>query len=148
METKNLSIAERVNELYKFAIVHNLATDKQTFSQLIGISASTLSRFLSGKKEPSKQTLLKINESCGGAFNPEWLVSGNGEMMIAGRDNYGTHTGHIREDAVVQTGNNNQTGIPPKKFESEKEWFALVAEKDKQIDRLLTIIETITNNSK
>jgi len=62
-------------------------------------------------------------------------------------DNYETQTGDIR-DGNVQTGNNNTIGIPPKKFESEKDWFALVAEKDKQIDRLLTIIETITNNSK
>ena len=50
METTNQTIASRLSEIYKFAIVHNLATDKQSFSALIGISASTFSRYLSGKK--------------------------------------------------------------------------------------------------
>lgn len=93
METTNQTIASRLSEIYKFAIVHNLATDKQSFSALIGISASTFSRYLSGKKIPSNQTLMKINDACGGAFSPDWLVSGNGDMLIAGHDIYGTSTG-------------------------------------------------------
>lgn len=149
MEHKNQPISERLKEVYKFAIVNNLATDKKSFSALIGISASTVSRYFTGKKIPSDQTLLRINDACGGVFNPDWLISGNGNMMTGGdvTDNHGTVTGQIR-DANVQNGNNNQIGIPAKKFESEKEWFALVAEKDKQIDRLLGIIESYTNNSK
>lgn len=41
------------------------------------------------------------------------------------------------------TGSNNSVGVPVKNFTHEKEWFELVAEKDKQIDRLLTIIENM-----
>ena len=151
METTNQTIAERLKEVYKFAIVHNLATDKQSFSQIIGISASTLSRYLSGKKIPSNQTLLRINEACGGVFNSDWLVSGNGNMLTGDvTEIHAPNTGHIRDgnDNVQNvTGNNNQIGMPQKKFQHESEWFALVAEKDKQIDRLLAIVESFTKSS-
>ena len=40
-------------------------------------------------------------------------------------------------------GSNNSVGLPTKNFTHEEEWFALVAEKDKQIDRLLSIIENL-----
>ena len=50
METTNQTIASRLSEIYKFAIVHNLATDKQSFSALIGISASTFRDTFRAKK--------------------------------------------------------------------------------------------------
>ena len=148
METKNLTTSERISEMLKYALVNGIINNKGEFANYLGIAPATLSRYLSGEKTPPESTLRRFNELFNNVFNEQWLLLGNGEMLIAGRENYMKNTGHIRENANVQTGNNNQIGIPPKKFESEKEWFALVAEKDKQIDRLLTIIETITNNSK
>ena len=137
METKKT----RLNQLYQIARAHGLAHSKGDFASLIGVESSSLSHAL---KDDGK---IKIDNVINKAEHA---------LMKAGID-YGTVTGQIRDgsdtasgDESVQniSGNNNQIGIPPKKFESEKEWFALVAEKDKQIDRLLTIIETITNNSK
>lgn len=158
METTNQTIASRLSEIYKFAIVHNLATDKQSFSALIGISASTFSRYLSGKKIPSNQTLMKINDACGGAFSPDWLVSGNGDMLIAGHDIYGTSTGDKQtaqdNNAPVfqntgKGGNNVTQGAPASTIDKLiDEMRAQRESSEKQIDRLLTIIETITNNSK
>ena len=137
METKKT----RLNQLYQIARAHGLAHSKGDFASLIGVESSSLSHAL---KDDGK---IKIDNVINKAEHA---------LMKAGID-YGTVTGQIRDgsdtasgDESVQniSGNNNQIGIPPKKFESEKDWFALVAEKDKQIDRLLTIIETITNNSK
>lgn len=137
METKKT----RLNQLYQIARAHGLAHSKGDFASLIGVESSSLSHAL---KDDGK---IKIDNVINKAEHA---------LMKAGID-YGTVTGQIRDgsdtasgDESVQniSGNNNQIGISPKKFESEKDWFALVAEKDKQIDRLLTIIETITNNSK
>ena len=159
MKTQNETLSERLNEVYKFAIVHNLATDKQSFSSRIGISASTLSRYLSGKKIPSNQTLLRINDACGGAFNPDWLVSGNGDMYVSVGDvtDYGTNTGQIRDDKqtahdnnapVFQNtgrgGNNVTQGAPASTIDSLiAEMRAQREASEKQIDRLLTIIENM-----
>ena len=143
METKKMTTSERISEMLKYALVNGIINNKGEFADYIGLSPATLSRYLSGKKIPSDATLRRINETFGNVFSDEWVFLGTGVMI----DNHGTVTGEIRESSV-QNGNNNHMGIPTKKFESEKDWFALVAEKDKQIDRLLTIIETITNNSK
>ena len=130
METQK----SRLQQLFELARANGLAHNKGEFAALIGIESSTLSHAL---KDDGK---IKVENV---------ITRAEHALLKAGvsLDNYETHTGDIH-DGNVQTGNNNTIGIPPKKFESEKDWFALVAEKDKQIDRLLTIIETITNNSK
>lgn len=144
METKKMTTSERISEMLKYALVNGIINNKGEFASHLGIAPATLSRYLSGEKTPPETTLRKFNEIMGGVFRDEWLFLGIGDMLI---DNHGEVTARLR-DGNVQNGNNNQIGIPAKKFESEKDWFALVAEKDKQIDRLLTIIETFTNNSK
>lgn len=122
---------EKLQRLYDVARAHGLAHSKGEFAALIGVESSSLSHAL---KDDGK---IKIDN----------VIQKAEHALLTAGVNYEIVTGEIRE-ANVQNGNNNQIGIPPKKFESEKDWFALVAEKDKQIDRLLTIIETITNNSK
>lgn len=125
------TMKEKLQRLYDVARAHGLAHSKGEFAALIGVESSSLSHAL---KDDGK---IKIDN----------VIQKAEHALLTAGVNYEIVTGEIRE-ANVQTGNNNQIGIPPKKFESEKEWFALVAEKDKQIDRLLTIIETITNTSK
>ena len=129
METKK----SRLQQLFELARTYGLAHNKGEFATLIGVENSTLSHAM---KDDGK---IKIDNVINKAEHA---------LLKAGisLDDYGTHTGEIR-NGNVQTGNNNQIGIPPKKFESEKEWFALVAEKDKQIDRLLGIIESFTKSS-
>lgn len=125
------TMKEKLQRLYDVARAHGLAHSKGEFAALIGVESSSLSHAL---KDDGK---IKIDN----------VIQKAEHALLTAGVNYEIVTGEIRE-ANVQNGNNNQIGIPPKKFESEKDWFALVAEKDKQIDRLLTIIETITNNSK
>lgn len=125
------TMKEKLKRLYDVARAHGLAHSKGEFAALIGVESSSLSHAL---KDDGK---IKIDN----------VIQKAEHALLTAGVNYEIVTGEIRE-ANVQNGNNNQIGIPPKKFESEKDWFALVAEKDKQIDRLLTIIETITNNSK
>lgn len=125
------TMKEKLQRLYDVARAHGLAHSKGEFAALIGVESSSLSHAL---KDDGK---IKIDN----------VIQKAEHALLTAGVNYEIVTGEIQE-ANVQNGNNNQIGIPPKKFESEKDWFALVAEKDKQIDRLLTIIETITNNSK
>lgn len=143
---ENESVKSRLKEFARFK---GLPIYK--FESLCGMSQGYVSNIRQSISPNFVQKITSIFPD----LNVSWLITGNGEMIL--RDNYGTVTGQIRDgsdtasgDESVQniSGNNNQIGIPPKKFESEKDWFALVAEKDKQIDRLLTIIETITNTSK
>ena len=101
---------------------------------------------------------MKINDACGGAFSPDWLVSGNGDMLIAGHDIYCTSTGDKQtaqdNNAPVfqntgKGGNNVTQGAPASTIDKLiEEMRAQRESSDKQIDRLLTIIETITNTSK
>ena len=74
-------------------------------------------------------------------LNRDWLMFGTGEML---NSNVQVSVGDPSNgDGSMQnvSGSYNSVGLPQKKFEHEQDWFALVAEKDRQINRLLTIIE-------
>lgn len=122
METQK----SRLQQLYDVARAHGLAHSKGEFATLIGVESSSLSHAL---KDDGK---IKIENV---------ITKAEHALMKAGV-NIGNLA--VGDDSVQNvTGSNNEIGIPPKKFQHESEWFALVAEKDKQIDRLLTIIENM-----
>lgn len=124
------TIAQRLDAAVQAAIVRGVAANKKQFAELIGIRPELLSRYLSGATPPPASTLARVNSVCGDIFSPDWLLLGTGDMFVRSDGN----VNNVRNATV-----NN--GIPAKKFENEREWFVLVSEKDKQIDRLLTIIE-------
>ena len=124
MERKLATMPERINEIYRYAIAIGKVSTKQEFAELVGINNVTLSRFLNGKTEPSKKTIQSINEAIGSPFNEAWLLTGEGEMMADGTSvNPNTQTSDIR---LLIT-----------------EMRESRIEKDKQIDRLLCIIENM-----
>ena len=116
--------------MLKYAKDKGIAKTKTKFAEIIGSTQPALSDYTAGKKTPSQETLDKMNAACGGVFATDWLYYGIGDTYIGG-------------DGTVQVGNNNTNGIPPKNFDNEQRWFGVVAEKDRQIDRLLTIIENM-----
>lgn len=122
--------AERLDAAINVAIVRGIVTNKKQFAQLLNIRPELLSRYTTGAKEVPPQMLSRVNNVTGGIFSPDWLLFGEGDMLAAG-------------DGSVQNVTNSHVnnGVPAKNFENEKGWFTLVAEKDKQIDRLLSIIE-------
>lgn len=118
MENKNA----RLQDLYDLARQHGLASNKGEFATLIGIDRSSLSHALKDDGKVSLDNTIKSAELALLRAGISLDASGDGSMQNV-------------------TGSNNIVGVPAKNFTHEEEWFALVAEKDKQIDRLLTIIE-------
>jgi hypothetical protein len=116
---------DRLEELYRVAVAAGLVRNRKQFATLIGTAEGTLSNSINGvpKYAGTAATLVTRAEA---------------ELLKRGVNISGTGDGSTQ---VV--GSNNNVGVPEKKFEHEGEWFALVAEKDKQIDRLLTIIENM-----
>ena len=126
METKK----NRLQQLYDVARAHGLAHSKGEFATLIGVESSSLSHAL---KDDGK---IKIENVIQKAEHALMKAGVNIDNLAIG------------DDSVQNvTGDNNTIGIPPKKFQHESEWFALVAEKDKQIDRLLAIVDSFTKSS-
>ena len=115
---------ERINEIYRYAIANGRVSSKQEFADLVGVNNVTMSRFLSGKKEPSKKTLEAINAALGDPFNEAWLLAGSGDMLA-----------HATTFAPIQ----HQSDIELLVTEMRESRI----EKDKQIDRLLCIIENM-----
>ena len=114
---------DRLEELYRVAVAAGVVKNRKQFAELIGTAEGTLSNSINGvpKYAGTAATLVTRAEA---------------ELLKRGVNISGTGDGSTQ---VV--GSNNNVGVPAKKFEHEGEWFALVAEKDKQIDRLLSIIE-------
>lgn len=108
-------------------------------SSAYGIKQNTFSRQISGESALSASSLLSII----GFFpdiSAEWLMRGEGDMFR----HAGQHVGDIiGSTAVVNHGdgnsiaNNNTTNLQDKYLE-------LLAKKDQQIDRLLSIIEKLS----
>lgn len=133
---KKMTMPERINEVYKYAIACGKAKNKQQFAEKVGITNVTLSRFLTGKKEPSAKTLEQINERFGRVFNKEWLLVGVGDMLSS------------QSAAVLPEPTEPPIGQEP----ISSAISMLITEmresriaKDEQIDRLLTIIENMQN---
>ena len=113
-----------LQNLYDLARQHGLANNKGEFATLIGIDRSSLSHALKDDGKVSLDNTIKSAELALLRAGVSINASGDGSMQNV-------------------TGSNNSVGVPAKNFTHEKEWFELVAEKDKQIDRLLSIIENM-----
>ena len=129
-----------------------------TFEQMCGLSNAYVKNISKGVGADKLEKILNTFPE----LNRTWLLYGEGDMLIAGRDVYGTNTGQIRDDKqtaqdnaapVFQNtgkgGNNVTQGAPASTIDKLiDEMRAQRESSEKQIDRLLTIIETITNTSK
>ena len=124
-ENGRKSPSERINEMLKFAIGSHLAESKADFATLLDITPETLSRFLSGKREPPATSWKAFNQKLGNVFNDDWLVTGQGEPMSRNLTSAFTQPKPSAIDVLVT--------------ELREQRIA----KDEQIDRLLTIIENM-----
>lgn len=74
------------NEIFAFVLdwlVKNKGVDGQKgLSQITGISQNTVSRIMTGKVEPSDDTLRKLNDAFGGIFNMNYLRGISTVMFI------------------------------------------------------------------
>ena len=126
-ENNRKTSAERINEMLKFAIANDLAASKSGFADLLDITPETLSRFLSGKREPHKNSWSAFNAKLGKPFNEDWLLTGSGDP---------------RSQAHLPITQQTPSTIDMLIQELREQRIA----KDEQIDRLLTIIENMQKN--
>lgn len=88
------------------------------FAEKIGISPASLSHILNGRNEPSLAVVTKIHESCG--VNLEWLIYGEGEMMVKPNKDGEVENGALQGDEIpffspIPQGNSeNRKEIEPK----------------------------------
>ncbi len=68
------------------------------FAEKIGISPASLSHILNGRNEPSLAVVTKIHESCG--VNLEWLIYGEGEMMVRPKNDDEVENGALQGDEI------------------------------------------------
>ena len=122
-ENERRTSSERVNEMLHYALSAHLASSKSDFAALLEITPETLSRFLSGKREPPINSLRAFNAKLGNAFNEDWLLTGQGEMLAEHLTSLDTPSSPSTIDMLI--------------LEMRESRIA----KDEQIDRLLTIIE-------
>jgi transcriptional regulator with XRE-family HTH domain len=83
------------NEIFAFVLdwlVKNKGVDGQKgLSQITGISQNTVSRIMTGKVEPSDDTLRKLNDAFGGIFNMNYLRGISTVMFIEDQMYYAQH---------------------------------------------------------
>lgn len=72
---------EKLNIMYDYARKEGYCTNRKTFASLLGTTESAVSRAFAGVL--SSKFLLRVNEAIGGAFSPEWVLYGTGEMYAA-----------------------------------------------------------------
>jgi transcriptional regulator with XRE-family HTH domain len=77
------TMSERIQEIFKYAIASGRASSRMDLAEKCGITNVSLSRFLNGKAEPSKKTLLQMNDAIGKPFEEVWLLTGAGEKMAS-----------------------------------------------------------------
>ena len=123
MKAKN----EKLYALFELAVRHNLVRTKGDFAKFIGIERGTLSHaFANDEKASPENAVIKVENALlrAGVSLEQVITSSPGAANVVD--------------------NNNTVGIPAKKFAHEKKLLALLEEKDKQIARLLGIIETLS----
>lgn len=111
---------ENLVRLYGVALSAGLCKGKTDFAKLINMDPASISHAFANNGKIRIENVVKKTEDA---------------LTRAGID---ITTG---DNSTTIAGSNNSVGVPAKNFTHESEWFALVSEKDKQIDRLLGIIE-------
>lgn len=129
--------ATRYKLLVEYAKEHGIAKSQKDLGKKLGYTnESSFSQILTGKTEP-KDFYIKL-KSLLPLLNTEWLDTGNGDMFL---ENSGSS---IIQSGIVK-GNNHQT---TQNSEEVRKLLALLESKDRQIDRLLTIIENQSKSEK
>ena len=111
-----------MNERLK-QFIEYLGISTRNFEQKISVSNGLIGRFLSKNTTIQSDVLSKICYTYP-ELNPSWLIIGRGEMLL---------NNHQEEISTINNSNNVSRLITILQ--------ATLLEKDKQIDRLLSIIE-------
>lgn len=135
MKTTMLEKKERLLQMYNYAVSNSICSNRKGFAEIIGISDKNLSNALSSNdaiadRFCTKGLLQKANAALNYSFNQQWLLTGEGEMLVSNNINIErTHT-HAQETQ----GTNNDDRVA--------ELESRVAELQSKVEMLEYIIET------
>ena len=126
-----------------------LVEKQKDIAEALNVRTSIVSSAMHGHPNGCTQSFInRLNKAYGSIFNPVWLLSGEGAMLLADTVQAGTTNATGEGAAAVVTANqqgDNLGGNAQKNFVTQNpdsaKWFALVDEKDRQISRLLSLLE-------
>ena len=122
----------RYKLLVEYAKEHGIAKSQKDFGEKLGYTnESGFSQIITCRVPEPRDFYIKL-KSLFPNLNTEWLDTGNGDMFIDG------HSTNIVQSGIVN-GNNTQTNNNAS--EEIKRLLTLLESKDRQIEKLLNIIE-------
>jgi len=115
-----------------FLFIEASGLSVRAFERELGVATGTIRKM---SDTPSANLYEKLSAKFP-QLSRDWVMFGTGAMLTP---NNQVSVGDPSNGEGMQnvSGNYNSVGVPQKKFSHEEEWFALVAEKDKQIEKLL-----------
>lgn len=128
-----MSVKERLREFIKYKKI-----SERAFCREIGVSMSYVNSIRTGI-QPDK---MKVIAEKYPELNPMWLLTGDGKMIQSGNMNQVSGNGNT---AVAGNGNKVTANDIAGMIELQKGYQAIIKEKDAQINRLISVIEKLSD---
>jgi hypothetical protein len=127
-----MSVKERIKKFIEYREI----TDR-AFCSSIGVSFSYVNSIRKSIQPDKLKTITEVYPE----LNPIWLITGDGNMLMEGNINNVSGRGNT---AVAGNGNkvtnNDISGL----IELQKGYQTMIKEKDDQINRLISVIEKLS----
>ena len=137
---------EIINAMFVELKKRGLVAKQKDIADAMNVSTSVVSSAMHGHPNGCTQSFInRFNKAFGSIFNPVWMLTGEGAMILADAVQHGTNSAEGSDAAAINTANqqgDNLGGHAQKNLSGDSaKWFALVDEKDRQINRLLSLLE-------
>lgn len=112
---------------------------QKEIADAMGVSPAYINSIFTGKRNLGKNNAEKLQEKFG--LSASWLLTGEGSMLIGDISGDSNAIGH-----GASVSNSNDSKIVEKLLDEISEQRKLVSESQRQVDRLLSIVEKMTSN--
>lgn len=136
---------QRLKEVIDYLIEVRKIRNQEEFSQITGIIKSTISQLCTGKRELNERYVRKICKLFP-EVSADYLLEGSGPMVIGSVTQNNNNGDNIAGSNI--TVNKAPAGPAPAgdpEYNERRELLGLLKEKDAQMNRLITIIEKLSN---
>lgn len=127
-----MGVKERLREFIKY-----LNISEREFCRRIGVSLS----YVNSIRQSIQPDKMKAIADKFPELNPMWLLMGDGEMLQRGNINQVSGDSNM---TVAGNGNRVTTNDISGMIELQKGYQAMIKEKDEQINRLISVIEKLS----
>ena len=122
-------------------IQNNKVEDQKDLALKTGISQNTVSRIMTGKVEPSDDTLRKLNATFGNIFNMQYLRGESIVMLIEDVAYYKSHPGELNKMTNGEDGNKiDQSSLVNAALAAKDETIAALHEQIQAKDELIAAL--------